>query len=519
MGEASRSLACWLLLSTQAWCLPQLGLGGNGGRPHRVDQPRGLRQPQPIACRRHCSPVLAASSSPRGESRTDDRGTMAVARGLVGSGGWRTSTASALIALDIMFYAFPLPFIPEHLARLGYSSVATSRLLSSFSLSALAAGAVLVIRESRRTIQRSATRSLTLLAILALSMAAVSAVQAFVPSYSLLFLCRCVQGAISQASWSLGLSFAASQPPLLGISSVAWVMTGNSVGEVMGPVFGGGLHAIGGLSLPFGVASLLALLLAIALGASALAEPAATPSPSTAATISSVVAEAPAAEASIASTAEASVAWRDVASLRVSVLLSLVCGMVRAALDILLPIWLRARHGFGVTSIARLSAVATICFVLGSASAGRLLPQFPNSAPSVMLIAGLAASLVTAGVLLPSSALAVSTLFCLYYGLSAFVGVAATAALEARGSQIGATDGVMATSVFLWTVGFAGGGLLSNLALGGAGSPMRQRTVLAVAGLINAIYVCVFSRSRAPASPRAVSATERDGGKDVRKMV
>ena len=68
------------------------------------------------------------------------------------------------------------------------------------------------------------------------------------------------------------------------------------------------------------------------------------------------------------------------------------------------------------------------------------------------------------------------------YFVSAFVGLAATTALEKRGRQIGRTDGVMALSVFLWTVGFAGGGAVANVATGGLASAARQRGVLGVVG-------------------------------------
>ena len=78
----------------------------------------------------------------------------------------------------------------------------------------------------------------------------------------------------------------------------------------------------------------------------------------------------------------------------------------------------------------------------------------------------------------------VCALFSAYYAVSGVVGVAATAALEQRGRQIGNTDGVMALSVFMWTVGFAGGGAVANLACGGAASAARQRVTLGGVGAV-----------------------------------
>ena len=140
----------------------------------------------------------------------------------------------------------------------------------------------------------------------------------------------------------------------------------------------------------------------------------------------------------------------------------------------------------------RCSCVATLCFLLGSATAGRLLPLRPAATEPLLLGAGLLASLLCASVLLSPSWVGVCAVFSAYYFVSAFVGLAATTALEKRGRQIGHTDGVMALSVFLWTSGFAGGGAMANLACGGVASAARQRGVLAAVGAATAA-ICVFS--------------------------
>jgi hypothetical protein len=185
-------------------------------------------------------------------------------------------------------------------------------------------------------------------------------------------------------------------------------------------------------------------------------------------------------------------ALRDAPTWRLCAFQALCCGTVRSCLDILLPLWLRAHHGFSTVGIGRCSCVATLCFLLGSATAGRLLPRRPAATEPLLLGAGLLASLLCAAVLLSPSWVGVCAVFSGYYFVSAFVGLAATTALEKRGRQIGHTDGVMALSVFLWTCGFAGGGAMANVACGGVASAARQRVVLALVGAATAV-VCIFS--------------------------
>ena len=100
--------------------------------------------------------------------------------------------------------------------------------------------------------------------------------------------------------------------------------------------------------------------------------------------------------------------------------------------------------------------------------------------------------------LLPAHAWGVIAAFCTFYAASAFVGVTATAALEERGSEIGAADAILALSTLLWTAGFAVGGIVANIALAGAASMTRQRLVMGCVGLVNALCVAtaVLTRRR-----------------------
>lgn len=114
-----------------------------------------------------------------------------------------------------------------------------------------------------------------------------------------------------------------------------------------------------------------------------------------------------------------------------------------------------------------------------------LLHRRDTALAAAVLLGGCAAS----AVLLPPHAWGVISAFCAFYAASAFVGVAGTAALEARGQQIGAADALMALSTLLWTAGFAVGGGVANVALSGGASIGRQRAVMAAVGLLNAAGV------------------------------
>ena len=105
--------------------------------------------------------------------------------------------------------------------------------------------------------------------------------------------------------------------------------------------------------------------------------------------------------------------------------------------------------------------------------------------------------MLAATVLLPPSGFGVSSLFCAYFAISSFLGIAITAALEDRGRELKATDDVAALQVFFWTAGFAGGGLLAVVANGGAASTARQKVVMAVVGAVNLVYTTYFVSTRA----------------------
>ncbi len=400
---------------------------------------------------------------------------------LVLSTKWRTACLSTLIGLDILGYSFPIPFLPQHLAQAGHGAAAVSRILSSFSLSALATGVGLVWFESRKESDRPASQQYALLALTAVGMALSLLAQALRPTANVLLAGRVAQGFFSQIAWGLGLASAASLYSVWGTTAVAWVMVGNAVGEVAGPVVGGGLFAAGGLRLPYFASAAMSMLLCLSLSSTAWFE---------AADERAERAECiePRRVASAEGGAVAS-PMRDGLIVRTCLLLALASGGMRGALDILVPLWLTNVHHFSVSSIAKVCGAATLVFVFGSTLSGRLLERLRRRLDASLTAVSMASCAATAAIFLPGSALGVSALFCAYCGISAFVSVAATTVLEDRGKQLGNTDAVMALSTLFWTGGFATGGLLANAALWGGFLTSRVRLIVGGAAAAATAYV------------------------------
>ena len=432
------------------------------------------RCPPRLAARRSTTPLLSAASP-------------APPVPLIRRNSYRVATVTSLIALDILFYAFPLPFLPQHLSAAGHSAASISMLLASTSYAALFVGSGLVLVESRRRVPRSERRFLFLIAACAVAMTACAAAQAVLPVYNVLLICRLVAGGVSQTVWSFGLALAASLGPVAGIKATAWCMAGNSLGEVLGPLFGSTLFGMGGVRRPYTVAAAVAAAIAGALVAGAAAAP---PEP-------------PAAEAEDAAAEPASAglgALADAPTVLLSTVLALGCGLQRAALDLLMPFSLRRAFGATPGVIGRASGVAALCFVVGSTVAGRALSARPEGALRWIALASVASSVATASMLLPGRQMLVCALFAAFYAASAVLGVAATTAIEERGAEIGNAQSAMAVSVFFWTIGFASGGLLASFALAGASSAARAQAVLAALGAANvAVALAVVARLRGKA--------------------
>ena len=152
--------------------------------------------------------------------------------------------------------------------------------------------------------------------------------------------------------------------------------------QVAGPIYGAALHAVGGLRLPYLGAAALCALTSLAFLATA-AVGSATSSPTSSFTsptaeaaeggaaaaaggAGGVVPDSPPAAAGSESGQPVGQAqpWggalRDAPTWRLCAFQALCCGTVRSCLDILLPLWLRAHHGFSTARIGRLTLTLTL---------------------------------------------------------------------------------------------------------------------------------------------------------------
>jgi predicted MFS family arabinose efflux permease len=439
----------------------------------------------PVLCAAAPAPAESAPLPPR-------LGLLELARGNT----WRVIAATLLILLDITFYTFPLPFLGDYLLSTGTTPAQVANLIAAFTYTGLVAGLLVLVRELKRAQPRTQRQRYVSLAIVAFVMAAVSAAQSIAPTYPVLFGCRLVQGGATQLAWSSALATAASLNPVAGIKATAWVMAGNSLGEVLGPQFGATLFTRGGVRLPFAVASALAASLAAALGLAAASlgkEDGGTSRrlrPADAARTRDESGGGSSGGSSGGGLRKS--VLRDGPSLWLCGLIALTCGTVRSLLDALLPLFLRSVFGFSVTAISNAMLAAALFFVVGSTGGGFLLAQRPGATYPALGVCGVLSALVTAALLLPTTGFGVSALFCAYFLISAVTGVAVTSALEERGRLLGAVDDVMALQVFFWTLGFTAGGLLSVFATAGAATAARQQLTLAVLGLINLLYTFAF---------------------------
>lgn len=408
---------------------------------------------------------------------------------IAGSNAWRVISATLLILLDITFYTFPLPFLGDYLLSTGTTPKQVANLIAAFTYTGLAAGLLVLVRELKRAVPRTQRQRCISLAIVASIMAVVSAAQSMAPTYPVLFCCRLVQGGATQLAWSSALATAASLNPVAGIKATAWVMAGNSLGEVLGPQFGATLFTRGGVRLPFAVAAGLAASLAAALGlAAASLGKKGNDGGGTMTPVESSSADGPTGSGSRPRKSP----LRDGPSLWLCGLIMLTCGTVRSLLDALLPLFLRSTFGYSVTAISNAMLAAALLFVVGSTGGGFLLAQRPGATYPALGICGIASAVVTAALLLPATGFGVSALFCAYFLISAVTGVAVTSALEERGRLLGCVDDVMALQVFFWTIGFTSGGLLSVFATAGAATVARQQLTLAALGVINLVYTFAF---------------------------
>lgn len=154
---------------------------------------------------------------------------------------------------DVLAYSVCVPVLPDLGRRLGASPTVIGLLFASFGVTLLAV-AVPMGAVSDRT-----GRRLPLVAGM-LALAGSTTLFAGARSLPWLFAARMVQGAADGVTWAVGFALLAD---LYGPEErgrvMGYVMSGTSVGIVVGPSIGGWLYEAGGLALPFAFVAALAL--------------------------------------------------------------------------------------------------------------------------------------------------------------------------------------------------------------------------------------------------------------------
>jgi DHA1 family solute carrier family 18 vesicular amine transporter 1/2 len=158
--------------------------------------------------------------------------------------------------IDIVAYSVAVPVLPDLSRRLGASPTTIGLLFASFGVTLL--GVSMPMGAVSDRIGRKTPLVGGLIAL-----AAATFLFGFAQGLSWLFAARLVQGAADAVTWVVGFALIADlygpaeRGRILGL-----VMSGASVGFMLGPSFGGWLYEIGGMRLPFLAVGGVALLAA-----------------------------------------------------------------------------------------------------------------------------------------------------------------------------------------------------------------------------------------------------------------
>jgi DHA1 family solute carrier family 18 vesicular amine transporter 1/2 len=175
---------------------------------------------------------------------------------------WRSSrsAAAALVTLatfaDLLAYSICVPVLPDFARRLGASASMIGFVFASFGITLLAVSVPMGAISDR--IGRKAPLVIGMLALAASTMMFANAA-----SLAALFAARMVQGAADGVTWVVGFALIADRyrPEERG-RVMGYVMSGTSLGIMVGPSLGGWLYEAGGVALPFQVVSVIALICA-----------------------------------------------------------------------------------------------------------------------------------------------------------------------------------------------------------------------------------------------------------------
>ena len=170
----------------------------------------------------------------------------------------RTSRAAALALVtlatftDLVAYSICVPVLPDLAQRLGATPTMIGVLFGSFGVTLLA------VSVPMGAISDSVGRKLPLVAG-TIGLAAATALFAVSLSLPWLFAARLLQGAADGVTWVAGFALIADlYGPAERGRVMGYVMSGTSVGIMVGPSIGGWLYEAGGMGLPFASVSVLA---------------------------------------------------------------------------------------------------------------------------------------------------------------------------------------------------------------------------------------------------------------------
>jgi MFS transporter, DHA1 family, solute carrier family 18 (vesicular amine transporter), member 1/2 len=164
---------------------------------------------------------------------------------------WRRSRSAAVGLVtfaaftDILAYSIAVPVLPDISRRFGASPTVIGLLFASFGLT------VLVTSVPMGAVSDRTGRKVPLVGGL-LALAASTLLFAFAPRLSWLFAARLVQGAADAVTWVVGFAViadlytSAERGRVMGL-----VMSGTTLGFMIGPTIGGWLYENGGPQLPY----------------------------------------------------------------------------------------------------------------------------------------------------------------------------------------------------------------------------------------------------------------------------
>lgn len=177
----------------------------------------------------------------------------------------RTSRAVAVALVtfttftDILAYSIAVPVLPDIGRRFGASPTLVGVLFASFAVTVLLTSVPMGAVSDRTGRRAPLVGGLLLLA-------ASSTVFAYAPALSWLFVARLAQGAADAITWVVGFAVVADlysaeeRGRMMGI-----VMSGSTVGFLVGPTIGGWLYQAGGPEMPYLVIAALSLVCAAGL--------------------------------------------------------------------------------------------------------------------------------------------------------------------------------------------------------------------------------------------------------------